>query len=67
QFFTMVPSLLMQHHFVISHEHPEKVKVQKSFDDKTEISIAKVFSIPKTKNGRLILPYVIVLQEINLK
>ncbi|CAG8784958.1 24188_t:CDS:1, partial [Racocetra persica] len=36
-------------------------------DDETEISIAKVSSIPKTKNNRLILLDVIVSQKINLE
>ncbi|CAG8846302.1 41220_t:CDS:2, partial [Gigaspora margarita] len=68
QFFTAVPSILMQHHFVISHEFPGKVKIRKSFDsDETEVSIARVSSIPKTKNGELILPDIILPHEISLE
>ena len=32
QFFTHVPSILMHHHFIMSRDHPGKVKIRKSFD-----------------------------------
>ncbi|CAG8820173.1 16040_t:CDS:1, partial [Gigaspora margarita] len=58
----------MQHHFIISCDHSGKVKIHKSFDsNKTEISIAKVSSIPKTKNGELVFSDIIILQEISLE
>ncbi|CAG8727940.1 16942_t:CDS:2 [Cetraspora pellucida] len=53
------------HHYFATHG---LVKVRKSFnDDETEISVAKVSSIPKTKNNGLILSDVIVPQGINLE
>ncbi|CAG8851217.1 20569_t:CDS:1, partial [Gigaspora margarita] len=45
-----------------------KVKIQKSFDgNETEISIAQVFSFPKTKNGELVLPDTIIPHELSLE
>ncbi|CAG8856107.1 11768_t:CDS:1, partial [Gigaspora margarita] len=52
----------------MSHDHPGKIKIQKSFDsNETEISIARVSSFPKTKNGELVFPDIIIPQEISLE
>ena len=49
-------------------EYLEKVKVRKSFDDnETEVIIARVSSIPRIRNGKLVFPDTITPQGISLE
>ncbi|CAG8845012.1 32819_t:CDS:1, partial [Gigaspora margarita] len=68
QFFIPVPSILMQHHFIMSCNHPRKVKFKNQLIVmKLKFSIAKDSSFPKTKNRELVFPDIIIPQEISLE
>ncbi|CAG8802773.1 20075_t:CDS:2 [Gigaspora margarita] len=68
KFYTSIPSLLVQHHFVISSKNQGKVETRARIDGNiTQVSIARVSMISRAENGALILPEVITAPGITLE
>ncbi|CAG8483999.1 45564_t:CDS:1 [Gigaspora margarita] len=65
QFFTPIPSILKQYHFILSSKNVGKVEIRTTNDSTSkEINIARANSIPCMKDA---FPEVIPAREISLK